>query len=135
MNEDVRGILEGANFAHIATVRPDGSPHSVPVWIGMEDDRIVFFTQTGSRKARNLERDPRVALSVLDRRNPYRSAWVVGRVVERRDDERIWETIDRLSRAYIGEPFPVRPPTSVLYSVEIERSGSRELPLSPDGPQ
>lgn len=131
MTDDVRELLGGANFAHLATIRPDGSPHSVPIWIGLEGDRIVFFTQTVSRKAKNIERDPRVALSVLDKENPYRSAWITGRVAERRNDDGIWETIDRLSQAYLGEPFPWRSPTSVLYLVEVERSGFYGLPLSP----
>jgi PPOX class probable F420-dependent enzyme len=129
VNEDVRRILEGPNFAHIATVLPDGAPHSVPVWILFEDGRIVFFTQTGSRKARNIERDPRVALSILDAENPYREAWVRGRVAERRDDEGIWEAIDRMSVKYLGKPFPWRSPDSVLYTVEIERSGFYGLPF------
>ena len=131
MDQDVRRILEGPNFAHVATILPDGAPHSVPVWIHFEDGRVHFFTQTGSRKARNIERDPRVALSVLEVGNPYREAWVRGRVVERRDDEGIWETIDAMSVRYLGKPFPWRSPDSVLYTVEIERSGFYGLPFSP----
>ncbi len=65
--DGVRAVLEGRNFAHLATLLPDGSPHSVAVWVGVEDGRPVFFTQPTSRKARNLEADPRVALSVVDR--------------------------------------------------------------------
>jgi nitroimidazol reductase NimA-like FMN-containing flavoprotein (pyridoxamine 5'-phosphate oxidase superfamily) len=103
----------------------------VPVWIHFDGERISFFTQTGSRKARNIERDPRVALSLLDAENPYREAWVRGRVVERRDDEGIWETIDAMSVQYLGKPFPWRSPDSVLYTVEIERSGFYGLPFSP----
>lgn len=133
MDEEVRRILSGANFAHIATVLPDGAPHSVPIWILLEDDRIVFFTQTGSRKARNIERDPRVAFSVLDGQNPYRSAWVRGNIVDRRDDDGIWETIDRLSEAYIGKPFPWRSENSVLYTVEPAASGFYGLPFEPGG--
>jgi nitroimidazol reductase NimA-like FMN-containing flavoprotein (pyridoxamine 5'-phosphate oxidase superfamily) len=51
---DVREHFAARNFAHLATVLPDGSPHSVPVWMRVEDDRLVFFTQTQSRKARVL---------------------------------------------------------------------------------
>src|SRR5207248_1513980 len=50
---EMRGLLEARNFAHLATTLPDGSPHSVPVWIGVEGEHVVFFTQPGSRKARN----------------------------------------------------------------------------------
>ncbi len=63
---DVRALFAGRNYAHLATVGPAG-PTSVPVWIDVEGDRLVFFTQSGSRKARNIARDPRVALSVVDR--------------------------------------------------------------------
>ena len=62
--EAVRTLLDGPNYAHIATLLPDGAPHSVPVWIGLEDNRIAFLTGPGSRKARNLDRDPRVAISI-----------------------------------------------------------------------
>src|SRR5918993_2899346 len=80
--DNVRALFERANFVHVASVLPGGAPHSVPVWAGMEGDRIAFFTQPASRKARNLAADPRVALSVVDHDNPYLTAQVRGRVVE-----------------------------------------------------
>jgi PPOX class probable F420-dependent enzyme len=79
--EDVRALFEGANFAHVATLLPDGSPHSVPVWVCLENGCIGFFTQEGSRKARNLAHDNRVALSIADHDHPYRMAQIRGRVV------------------------------------------------------
>ena len=66
MDDQLRELLTSRNFVHLATVLPDGCPHSVPVWATVDGDRIAFFTQAKSRKARNLERDPRVALSVVD---------------------------------------------------------------------
>lgn len=83
----VRILFEGPNYAHIATVLPDGGPHSVPLWIGLEGDRLAFLTQPGSRKARNVERDPRVAISVTDRDRPNAMAQVRGRVTERLEGE------------------------------------------------
>ena len=62
LSAHVRALLDGANYAHVATVLPDGGPHSVPVWVGLQGDRIAFLTSPGSRKARNLDRDPRVAI-------------------------------------------------------------------------
>ena len=53
----VRTLFEGPNFAHVATVLPDGGPHTVPVWVGLEGNRIVFLTSPESRKARNLARE------------------------------------------------------------------------------
>jgi PPOX class probable F420-dependent enzyme len=122
---DVRTLFEGPNYAHIATVLPDGGPHSVPVWIGMEGDRIAFFTQEGSRKARNLDRDPRVAFSIADHDNPYRMATVRGRVVERIYGEAALEIMDRMSVRYTGKPFPYR--QGMAFLVEPERSSSQQL--------
>ena len=68
LDTHVRDTFDGTPIAHLATVLPDGSPHTVPLWVGTHGDRIVFLTGPGSRKARNLRHDPRVALSVLGAR-------------------------------------------------------------------
>jgi PPOX class probable F420-dependent enzyme len=124
---DVEALLEGRNFAHVATLLPDGSPHSVPVWVGVEDGHVVFFTQEGSRKARNVERDPRVAISVLDHERPYLSAHLRGRVVGKREGEAALDVMDRLARRYTGEDFPLR--RGVLYEIEVDRARTIELPF------
>ncbi len=72
LDPDVRRVLDGASFAHLATVLPDGAPHNVPVYVGTHGDRIVFMTGPGTRKARNLRRDPRAALEVT---SPDGWAW------------------------------------------------------------
>jgi PPOX class probable F420-dependent enzyme len=125
--EQVRALLEGRNFAHVATLLPDGSPHSVPVWVGVEGDRVVFFTQEGSRKARNVERDPRVAISVVDHERPYLSAHLRGRVAGKREGDAALEVMDRLAQRYTGKDFPFR--RGVLYEIEVERAGTIELPF------
>ena len=125
---EVRELFESRNFAHLATVLPDGSPHTVPVWMRVEDGKLVFFTQTQSRKARNLEQDARVAISVVDESNPYRSAWVRGRVVDRVEGDAALEIIDRISQQYTGADFPMR--SGVVLVVEPERSGHVVLPFS-----
>lgn len=124
---EVRELLEARNFAHLATTLPDGSPHSVPVWIGVEGDHVVFFTQPGSRKARNLERDPRVAISAVDAANPYRSAQLRGRVVGTVEGDEALEIIDRLAVKYTGEPFPMR--SGIVFLVEPERARETVLPF------
>ena len=58
MPAEVRRLVEQPNYAHIATLMPDGAPHSVPVWIDIEGDNLAILTGPSSRKARNLERDP-----------------------------------------------------------------------------
>lgn len=82
---DVRALFDAPNYAHLTTVLHGGGPHSVPVWAGIEDGKIAFLTSQGSRKARNLAADPRVAISVTDCGNPYAMAQVRGRVTARLD--------------------------------------------------
>lgn len=129
--DDVRDILRGRAFAHLATVLPDGSPHSVPVWIDVrDDDRLVLFTQTTSRKARNLERDARVALSAVDIDDPYRQCDLRGRVVERIDGEAALDVADDLARKYTGDPFPWRSPRTVVYVIEARTAHHLQLPFT-----
>ncbi len=108
LSSGTRALFEGPNYAHLATLLPDGSPHSVPLWVGLEGERIVFLTGPRSRKARNIERDSRVAISVTDRDQPFNMAMVRGRVVDRLDDDGAWAIIDRLSVKYTGGPYPER---------------------------
>lgn len=120
-------FTEGRNFVHLATLLPDGAPHSIPVWAILEGGRIAFFTQAQSRKARNLATDPRVALSLVDADNPYRNAQVRGHVVETVEGEAALAVIDRISQHYIGEPFPMR--SGTVYWIEPERAHFTELPF------
>jgi len=120
LDPDVRRVLDGTSLAHLATVLPDGSPHTVPVWVGAHGDRIVFLTGPGSRKARNLRRDPRVALSMVPADNPFEPVAVRGRVVEWLDGDAAWEIIDRLAEKYIGAPYS-RDLERVVAVIEPER--------------
>src|SRR5512146_1235116 len=99
LSEDVRRLLDEPNFAHLATLMPDGSPQSVPVWVGREGDRLIICTGDGSLKARNMQRDPRIALSVVNHSNPYEEAQLRGRVVERRPDPQL-AIMDPISSKY-----------------------------------
>ena len=128
--DEVRDLFTTANYAHVATLMPDGSPHSVAVWTGLEGDRVVFFTQRTSQKARNLERDPRVAISITDHDNPYRTARVRGEVVDTLSGEQALEIIDPLSERYTGEPFPMRGPDSIVYFIEPRKVSSMQLPFT-----
>ncbi len=130
LSDDARTILEGRAFAHLATVLPDGAPHSVPVWIGLDGDRLVMFTQTGSRKARNIEADARVAISAVDDANPYRQCDLRGRVSERIDGEAAQAVADELSMKYTGAPFPWRSPHTVAYVITPQTCHTAELPFA-----
>lgn len=105
LDPDVRRVLDGTSVGHLATVLPDGSPHSVPLWVATHGDQIVFLTGPGSRKARNLRRDPRVALSLAPADNPFQPIIVRGRVIEWIEGDAAWEIIDQISMKYIGAPY------------------------------
>jgi PPOX class probable F420-dependent enzyme len=120
LDPEVRRVLDGTPIAHLATVLPDGAPHTVPLWIGVHDDKIVFLTGPGSRKARNLRRDPRVALSVIPADNPFQPVIVRGRVTEWLDGDAAWEIIDQISAKYTGAPYS-REQERVVAVIEPER--------------
>jgi PPOX class probable F420-dependent enzyme len=120
LDPDVRRHLDGTSLAHLATVAPDGSPHSVPVWIGTHGDRIVFLTGPRSRKARNLRHDPRIALSLTPADDPFTPVVVRGRVVEWLEGDAAWEVVDEIAAKYIGAPYP-RGEDRVVAVVEPDR--------------
>jgi PPOX class probable F420-dependent enzyme len=117
----VRALFAGANFVHLATLTSDGSPHSVAIWAdALDDDHVVFFTNRGSQKAKNIERDPRLAMSLVDRDDPYRTGMLRGRVVRTIDGDDARPIVDRISHKYTGRPFPY--PGSTVYVVAAHRS-------------
>lgn len=88
-------------YAHIATVMRDGSPQVTPLWVETDGTDLLINTATGRVKTHNMERDKRVALSIMGLDNAYRCLWVRGRVTEMKADN---ELIDALSLKYTGNP-------------------------------
>ena len=130
LSDDVRKLVDGPNFAHLATLMPDGSPQAAPVWVSREGDRIVVGTSESSLKARNTRRDARVALSIVDFADPYVEAQLRGRVVERRPDPDL-VLKDITARKYTGKPFPWRNPEgSVALVIEVDRVRFAKLPFT-----
>ena len=120
LDPDVRRVLDGTSIGHLATVLPDGSPHSTPVFVGTRGDRLVFFTGPDTRKARNLRRDPRVALSLAPADNPFQPVVIRGRITEWLDGDIAWELIDQIQIKYTGQPYP-RGQERVVAVVEPEQ--------------
>jgi PPOX class probable F420-dependent enzyme len=127
LTEDMRALLGARNMAHVATVMPDGAPQVTPVWVAVEGDRLAIFTGASSVKARNLRRDSRIAISVADELNPYRSAMIRGRVVEEVRGEAALAIMDRMSNRYVGYDFPYR--QGVAFLVEPESARYQDLPF------
>jgi PPOX class probable F420-dependent enzyme len=134
LTDDVRRVLDRPNIAHLATLRPDGAPKCDPVWVLRDDDRVVVGTHADSIKARNAGHDPRVALSVVDRDNPYEEVQLRGVVIDHEPDFQM-EVIDRLARKYTGEPFPWRDGHGrVALIIEVMQARHHLLPLDPAPP-
>jgi PPOX class probable F420-dependent enzyme len=127
--EPVRQLLEAPNFGHLATLMADGSPQVTPVWVDVEDGYILVNTAEGRQKPRNVRRDPRVAISVADQRDPYRHVTIRGRVVEV-THEGAEAHIDRLAKKYLGrDVYPWRRPGErrVLLKIVPEHIASMGL--------
>src|SRR5438045_485896 len=104
----IRALLTGPNTAHLSSILPDGSPASHPAWIGLDaDDHVLICTGRTTPKVRNVEHDPRVALSVISYDNPYEEAMLRGTVVMVRNDDDLVD-MDAISYVYTGQPFPSR---------------------------
>jgi PPOX class probable F420-dependent enzyme len=94
-------ILEKEAIAHVATLMPDGSPHVTPVWVDHVDGEYVRFnTVRGRRKEKNIAKDPRVGVSVIDPEDPYRFVSVRGEATV--TEEGAVDHIDELAAAYMG---------------------------------
>jgi PPOX class probable F420-dependent enzyme len=104
--EAYRDLLETTALAHIATIGSRGEPQSTPVWFGWDGTHIRFSQTRRQKKYRNLQHDPRVALSIVDLQNPYRYLEVRGVVVAFEDDpDRVF--VDSMARKYLGvERYP-----------------------------
>ena len=126
---EVKQFIDRPKFAHLATLMPDGSPQSVPVWVGREGEPILIRTGEGSLKAKNTSRDGRVAVSMVDFTNPYEEVQIRGRVVERRPDPDL-KAMDIISHKYTGKPFPMRQPEGrIVQIIDVEKARYTKLPL------
>ena len=111
-------------FAQLATLMPDGSPHVAPVWFEYDGKHIVINTAKGRVKDRNMRRDPRVGIDVVDPDNAYRHLSIRGRVVDI-TEKGADEHIDKLTKKYIGQDkYPYRGPgeVRVIYRIEPEKT-------------
>ncbi len=113
-------LLKAKNFCHVATLRADGTVHGVPVWVDVQDGRPVVNSAEGRSWVRNLERDPRVTLTVLNFENPYEYLEVRGRVAERTHDGAD-EHIDSLAKKYMdADEYPLRQPGEQRVIIRVQ---------------
>jgi PPOX class probable F420-dependent enzyme len=117
---DIDELLRRPNPAVVATLRPDGSPHSVATWYLWDGSRVLLNMDESRARLGFLRREPRLSLTVLDAESWYRQVNLDGRVAELVDDADL-QDIDRLARHYTGHPFRDRESRRVSAWVEVER--------------
>jgi PPOX class probable F420-dependent enzyme len=113
-------LLQAKNFCNVSTIRSDGSVHTAPVWVDLQDGRPVLNTAEGRAWPRNLERDPRVTLTIQNMENPYEYLSIRGRVAER-TKEGADAHIDAMAMKYLGQDtYPFRQPDEQRVIIRID---------------
>jgi PPOX class probable F420-dependent enzyme len=129
LSDEIKRLIDRPNFGHLATIMSDGSPHSAPIWVAREGDLVLICTEATSLKGKNTERDPRVALSLVDFHDPYMEAQMRGRVIERRPDPQL-KYYDMISQKYIGKPWPYREEKApIVLVIEIAKAKYDKQPF------
>jgi PPOX class probable F420-dependent enzyme len=124
--EKYADLLTKPAFGNLATLMPDGSPQVTPIWVDYDGGFLRFNSARNRQKDRNVRRDARVAVSLMDPENPYRYLEIRGKVVEI-TEAGADEHIDRLAKKYLGkDKYPFRQPgeVRVMYKIEPEHVSS-----------
>lgn len=112
-------LLRTTNLAVVTTLMADGSPHTTQVWVDTDGERLLFNTAHGRIKTRNLQRDPRISVHVMDCADP-RNRWLTVRGRAQLLDEGADDHIDRLAHKYLGqERYPWRQPSERRVTVVV----------------
>jgi PPOX class probable F420-dependent enzyme len=122
LSEGAKRIIDKKNFAHVATIMPDGSPQVSPVWVYRHGEDVMISTGVDRQKTRNLKRDARVALSIADIDQPFPPLQIRGRVVEIITGEPAVEGFVEVSKKYTGNEPAQKPPAAerVVYRIEAD---------------
>ena len=124
-----RNLLKEPAYCQLATLMPDGSPQNTQVWVDTDGEHILINTAQGRQKERNVQRDPRVAVNVVDPTNAWRIGMVRGRVLEI-TTEGADELIDQLAKKYLNvETYPFRRPEEVRVTLKILPDKINEIGL------
>ena len=105
LTDELRQLATGGNFACLSTLLPDGGPAAQVMWIDCDDDCLLINTEVHRQKFKSIEADPRVAVCIWKRDDPYHYVEVRGEVVETIRGDRAREHIDKLAWRYFGRPY------------------------------
>ncbi len=120
---DLLALLHQPSPCYLATTMPDGSPQLTQTWVDTDGEHILINTVQGFQKVKNIDRDPRVAVTVSDPANPFRYFQVRGRVIGTTTDGAV-EHIEKLAQRYLGTPYPWyggRDQVRMLVTIEPEK--------------
>jgi PPOX class probable F420-dependent enzyme len=117
LNDEICRLLDGAHFAVLATLNPDGGPQTSAMWAGRDGEHVLFSTVAGRRKHRNLERDPRLSVTILDAEDPYNYVELRGRATIEEDVGRAFDI--GLSWKYDGRDPDPDPPGAVRLIIRM----------------
>jgi PPOX class probable F420-dependent enzyme len=105
LHPTVLELAQEPNFAAVTTLLPSGHLQTQPMWVDADDEHLLVNTEVHRQKFRNVQRDPRVTVMIMDKNNPYRYAEVRGEVVEKVKGPEARAHIDELSQKYTGGPY------------------------------
>jgi PPOX class probable F420-dependent enzyme len=118
--ENYMALFSKPVFGFLTTLMPDGSPQTQPVWVDYENGKVVVNSALGRQKDKNMRRDPRVAITLMDPENPYRYVEIRGKVTDITQDGAD-SHIDKMAKKYLGKdkyPFAQPGEQRVLYKIE-----------------
>jgi PPOX class probable F420-dependent enzyme len=123
---DVAALVEAPNFAHLATIDAGGAPAVTAVWVTVIDEHAAFFTSPATNHGRNIMRDPRVALSIIDFNNPYTIVRIRGRIENRIEGADAVSTVHEMAHKYLSTPYPHPVPPGAFISLVTPTRAARE---------
>jgi PPOX class probable F420-dependent enzyme len=125
LDEKTRSLAEAKNYAAVTTLMPDGTPQTTPLWVDTDGEHLLLNTEVHRQKYKNVERDPRVTVMIVDAANPYDYTEVRGEVVGTVTGPEARAHIDTLSHKYMGADYgnPIQSERVILKVAPRRRSG------------
>ncbi len=123
LDPDVERLAKSDNVAVTVTLMPDGQPQALPTWIDTDGEHLLVNTEPQRQKVKNLRRDPRVTVLIVDKSNAFDFVEVRGHVVDMVGGDEARSHIDELSQKYTGGPYqmPIGPEGRVLLKIAADR--------------
>ncbi len=126
LDPEVRSLATAEHFAMLTTLLPDGHPQTQVMWIDADEQHLLINTEVHRQKYRNVQRDPRVTVTIWLLDDPYRYLEVRGRVVEAVGGQEARDHIDAMAQRYVGRDYPAEITSErVILRIEAERVNKR----------